>query len=402
MINIRSEIGTLKTVMVHRPGNEFKNIHPSMLAEQLFEDTPYLPDAQAEHDVFTNILREAGAEVLEERDLFIEAMNDSYLRRSFTNEFVAASNLMSAGLAQALTEYYNGLSVEDFVDTIYCGIRADNQDVVDPTSLAGLVAHEELFLVRPLTNAYFTRDSSINVGDSYILCNMAMEERRREPLILKYIVQSAKVYHGKDVKNLYDPRLPYHLEGGNFMVLNDKTICIGCSQRTEAHAIENVADPLFQHGFENIFVFDLGQSRQYMYLDDMLSMVDHDMFIYNPLLSGNVPVYRVHPVYDSDPAAEFVSNDWKKALCKALGVRKLKFIAAGGSDPFSSAWETWNMGSNVLTLAPGEVAGLARAEVTMDLLDKAGVTVHAFSSPELTRGRAGTRCMALPIVRESL
>lgn len=386
--------------MVHRPGNEFKQIHPSLLEEMLFEDTPYLPSAQQEHDVFTGILREAGVEVLEMRELFCDAMRDSWNRNSFTSEFVEASRLPSEGLASSVRSYYDSLDVEEFVETVYCGIRGSNPAVADTTSLAGLVSKQELFMVRPITNSHFTRDSSINVADSYILSRMRMEERRREPLLMKYIIKSARAYRGRAVENLYDPKYHYIIEGGNFMVLSRDVVCIGSSQRTEPQAIEIVADELFRHGFAAVYVFDLAQNRQNMYLDDMLSMVDHETFIYNPLLSGNVPVYRLTFNPDDSPRVEFVSHDWRKALCEALGTSRIKLIPCGGDDPIASAWETWNMGSNVLAIAPGEVVGFVRADVTLDLLDKAGLTVHAFAAPELSRGRGGCRCMCLPINRD--
>ena len=400
MIHVYSEIGTLKTVMVHRPGNELKQIHPSMLEEMLFDDTPYLPSTQAEHDIFTGILRDKGVEVLDMRDLFTDAMRDSWMRTNFTKEFVAASGLPSEGLAESVRSFYDSLDLEDFVETIYCGIRGNNAAISDVTTLAGLVAKQDLFLVKPLTNTHFTRDSSINVGDSYILSRMRMEARRREPIMMKYIVQSAPAYKGKIVDNLYHRKYSYILEGGNFMILNKDTVCIGSSQRTEPQAIEIVAEELFKHGFKSVYVFDLEQNRQNMYLDDMLSMVDHETFIYNPLLSGNVPVYKL--TYDryEEPQASFVSNDWRVALCEALGTDWVNLIPCGGDDPIASAWETWNMGSNVLAIAPGEVIGFLRAEVTLDLLDKAGLKVHAFAAPELSRGRGGCRCMCLPIDRE--
>jgi arginine deiminase len=183
------------------------------------------------------------------------------------------------------------------------------------------------------------------------------------------------------------------------MILSKEVVCIGSSQRTEPQAIEIVAEELFKHGFKAVYVFDLEQNRQNMYLDDMLSMVDHETFIYNPLLSGNVPVYKL--TYDAyeEPHAEFVSNDWRKALCEALGTTSVNLIPCGGDDPIASAWETWNMGSNVLAIAPGEVIGFVRAEVTLGLLEKAGLKVHSFAAPELSRGRGGCRCMCLPIDR---
>ncbi|MDI9589810.1 MAG: arginine deiminase family protein [Acidobacteriota bacterium] len=400
MIHVYSEIGKLKTVMVHRPGNELKQIHPSMLEEMLFEDTPFLPSAQEEHDILTGILRNAGVQVLEMRDLFTDAMRDPWSRTSFTREFVEASNLPSEGLADSVHSHYESLDLDGFVETVYCGIRGSNPAISDVTTLAGLVSKQDLFMVKPLTNTHFTRDSSINVADSYILSRMRMEARRREPIMMRYVTQHAPAYKGKIVENLYDPKHPYVLEGGNFMILNRESICIGCSQRTEPQAIEILSEELFKRGFRAVYVFDLEKNRQNMYLDDMLSMVDHETFIYNPLLSGNVPVYRL--TYDSyeESHAEFVSNDWREALCEALGTNAVNLIPCGGDDPIASAWETWNMGSNVLAIAPGEVVGFLRAEVTLDLLERAGIKVHAFAAPELSRGRGGCRCMCLPIDRE--
>jgi len=400
MIHVYSEIGKLKTVMVHRPGNELKQIHPSMLEEMLFEDTPFLPSTQEEHDTFTKILREAGIEVLEMRDLFTDAMKEPWARTNFTKEFVKACNLPSKGLAKSVRKYYESLDLEDFVETVYCGIRGDNPEIGDATTLAGLVSKQELFLINPLTNTHFTRDSSINVGDSYILSRMRMDARKREPIMMKYIAESAAAYKGKIITNLYNPKYPYVLEGGNFMILNKDVICIGCSQRTEPQAIEVVAEELFKQGFKSVYVFDLEKNRQNMYLDDMLSMVDHDTFIYNPLLSGNVPVYKLTYHDYEDSYAQFVSNDWRKALCEALNTKSVNLIPCGGDDPIASAWETWNMGSNVLAIAPGEVVGFLRAEVTLNLLEKAGLKVHAFAPPELSRGSGGCRCMCLPIDRE--
>lgn len=401
MLQVQSEIGKLNQVIVHRPGNEFKMIHPSMLDEQLFEGTPELAGAQREHDTFTGILRNEGVEVLELRDLFTLAMRDEQARAAFTKEFVAASHIQSQGLAHSLVSYYDSLSVEEFVEAIFVGVRADNENIADPTTLAGLVTKQDLFLVRPLTNAYFTRDACVNANHNYFLSRMATVEREREPLLYKYVIEYTNVYKGKPTKNLYEARYPYHIEGGCYMQLNATTALVGCSPRTDPQAIEALADPLFDQGIENLYVFDFMQSHEALFFDDMLSMVDEETFIYNPLLSGVVPVYKMIPNPDGEVFATFVSEDWQKALAEALGA-KPRFIPCGGTDPITSAWETWNMGSNVLTIAPGEVVGLSRAEVTLDLLDQAGITVHSFASPELTRGRAGCRCMVLPVNRDEL
>ena len=145
MINVHSEIGKLNTVLVHRPGDEFKFIHPSMLAEQLFEDTPYLPSAQREHDSFTGILRNAGVEVLEQSELFTNVMRDDYLRSHFTDEYIAASDIQSVGLAQSLREYYDSLTVEQFVKKSSIIQYSPAALADDADSIMAIARHEGLW-----------------------------------------------------------------------------------------------------------------------------------------------------------------------------------------------------------------------------------------------------------------
>lgn len=201
MIQVNSEIGPLKKVMLHRPGNELKRVHPFHLQEMLFEDTPLLEKAQAEHDTFAGILRENGVEILYQEDMFAQAMKNESERSAFVEEFLDRSAIPSIGLRDRLAEYYNGLPLDEFVERVYTGVLKSEFDGGD--SLGAVTYLDDLFLVNPLPNSYFTRDSSINIADGVILSHMGKPYRQREPLLMKYIHRGADEYRDNPTQDFY-------------------------------------------------------------------------------------------------------------------------------------------------------------------------------------------------------
>lgn len=401
MIQVYSEIGRLRKVLVNKPGNELRQVHPFYLQKMLFEDTPYLKAAQREHDAFTDILREHGVEVFYLRDLFTQAMGHEDARRQFIDEFTDASSIASPSLRQKVQEYYLSLDVSSLVEAIFCGIRSDNEYFAGGTSLGEVTYKDELFIVNPLPNCYFTRDSSINIADSVIIANMSKAFRKREPLLLKYIHQYADDFIDCPTVNLMDNTLPYGIEGGDVIILSDKIICIGCTERTSPGAIEYVAPALFAKGFEKILAFELERGREAMHLDGMLTMVDLDKFIYNPFLSGKVNVFELTPSSGGAMNVRLLTDSWSSIISNAMKTDPT-FIPCGNGDLIASTWEMWNLGSNLLALGPGEAVGYDRNEITLELLDKAGVKVYTFEGAELSRGRGGAHCMTMPLVRDKL
>ena len=138
-----------------------------------------------------------------------------------------------------------------------------------------------------------------------------------------------------------------------------------------------------------------------MHIDGMLTMIDYDKFIVNTFMDGAVNVFELSARTDGTIEASFLTKDWGKVLSKALNTT-VQMIPCGGGDMIQGMWEMWNLGSNVLTIAPGEVVSYDRSWVTLELLDKAGITVHTFGGSELSRGFGGPRCMSMPIVREKI
>ena len=401
MVEVYSEIGKLKKVMVNRPGNEIMQIFPLNLSEMLFEDTPYLAGAQKEHDGFTQILKDQKIEVLYFRDLFQTSIEDKKVRSNFIVDFVDETPFTSESLKHRVQEYYESLSVKELVDSVFCGIRKDNEFFMERKNLADYFSQESPFLVNPMPNSYFMRDSSINIADGVILSNMAKSFRKREPLLLEYVHKYACEFREKPTENLYNRRLPYSIEGGDVAIFSDKVVFIGCTERTEIGAIEFVANSLLKKGFEFIYVFDFQKTRSQMHLDGMLTMINYDTFLVHPLLNGNVRVYKISGL-PGNLRVESMLEEWDVILKKALKLDYAKLIPCGGGDMIQGFWELWNLGANVLTLRPGVVVGYDRNQITLELLDKAGIEVHTFSGSELSRGRGGARCMSMPLVRDKL
>lgn len=399
MIQVYSEIGNLKQVLVHRPGNEIRNLHPIQLGEMLFEDTPYLPAMQNEHDVFTGILRQCGVEVVYLADLMREIFASDEVKKPFVEEYVAASHLRSERIAAIIKEYYLSLDTSDFVETIFTGIRRDHEIFRNGTSLGEVTYPEELFMTNPLPNAYFTRDSSVNVGDGVILSHMSKTARNREPIILRYIHNHASIFADTQIKDFYRHDLPYGIEGGDVVVLSDKAVVIGCTERTATGAIEYIGNNLLDRGFERIYAFEFPKARNFMHIDGLLTMIDYDKFLCMSSLNGNINIYKLTK-QKGVVRTESVLLSWDQMLKNELGLDQITLIPCGNGDPISEAWESWNLGSNVLTIRPGEVVSYNRSDRTLELLDKFGIKVHTFAGAELSRGRGGPRCMSMPIVRE--
>ena len=405
-IHVYSEIGKLKTVMLHRPGKELENLAPDILHRMLIDDIPYLKIAQEEHDAFAHVLRQQGIKVLYLEDLLAESLTDEKVRRAFLDQLLDESSIKKQDpLHQLLLNYLQELPTKEMVKTVIAGIRKSAIHNSTP-SLADLAEDPDYpFYLDPMPNVYFTRDQQAAIGSGMTINRMTFRARRRESLFMETILKNHP-----DFKNATIPvwRDRYHhgrLEGGDELVLNNHVLAVGISQRTSATAITYLAHNLFGHSsYDTVIAIHIPHNHAMMHLDTVFTMINYDQFTVHPAIlhdGGHVDAYIMHPGNNGEISITHETN-LKEILKKALDKPEIDLIPTGGGDPIIAPREQWNDGSNTLAIAPGVVVTYDRNYVSNDLLRKHGILVHEVRSSELSRGRGGPRCMSCPIVREDL
>lgn len=403
-IHVTSEIGKLKTVMLHRPGREIENITPDSMYRLLFDDIPYLPIAQEEHDYFAQTLRDQGIEVLYFEKLAAEALADQDVKEEFVDRMVAESGYAAGLIHDVLKEYLLAMNTQDMVNKIFEGVRREEIDLPHMTLQQAAEDTEWPFIMDPMPNAYFTRDPQASIGDGLSINRMTFPARQRESLITEYIIKHHPRFAGQ-VNVWRDRNHETHIEGGDELVLSDHVFAIGISQRTTADAIEDIAKNLFKKSnYDTVIAIKIPHNHAMMHLDTVFTMIDYDKFTVHPAIldeNGHVDNWVLHPGKDGEITMEH-HTDIKEVLKKALNKDDIDLIPTGNGDPIIAAREQWNDGSNTLAIAPGEVVTYNRNYVSNDLLRKHGILVHEVRSSELSRGRGGPRCMSCPIVREDL
>lgn len=405
-IHVYSEIGKLKTVMLHRPGKELENLAPDILHRMLIDDIPYLKIAQEEHDAFAHVLRQQGIKVLYLEDLLAESLIDEKVRRAFLDQLLDESSIKKQDpLHQLLLNYLQELPTKEMVKTVIAGIRKSAIHNSTP-SLADLAEDPDYpFYLDPMPNVYFTRDQQAAIGSGMTINRMTFRARRRESLFMETILKNHP-----DFKNATIPvwRDRYHhgrLEGGDELVLNNHVLAVGISQRTSATAITDLAHNLFGHSsYDTILAIKIPHNHAMMHLDTVFTMINYDQFTVHPFIldkAGKIDIYVLQPD-DHNGVKITEKNDLVQVLKENLHLSELDLIPTGGGDPIAAPREQWNDGSNTLAIAPGEVVTYDRNYVSNDLLRKHGIIVHEIRSSELSRGRGGPRCMSCPLVREDL
>lgn len=408
-LHITSEIGTLRTVLLHRPGEELENLVPEYLTDLLFDDIPYLKVAQAEHDAFAEVLRSRGIEVLYLDQLVAEALHSDELREQFVDEMLANSKQSGRRVTQVLRQFLLDLPTHAMVRKLMAGVRKD--EVTLPPEhhqqLHDMVQQNHYpFYLDPMPNLYFTRDPAATIGGGLTINKMHWPARRRESLFMRYIIDHHPRFAGKNVPVWYNRDEKFSIEGGDELILSHDTMAIGISERTSPEAIEKMAIKLFAGSpFKKVIAMEIPKSHAFMHLDTVFTMIDRDKFTIHPEIrdnGGKMNCFVLEKV-EGQPYPQIThETDLEHVLRVALALPQVTLIECGGGDAIASAREQWNDGSNTLAIAPGVVVTYDRNYVTNQRLRDAGVEVIEVSGSELGRGRGGPRCMSMPLVREDV
>lgn len=409
-INVTSEIAPLKKVLLHRPGNELLNLTPENLTRLLFDDIPFLPEAQKEHDEFSHILKENGIEVVYLEDLAAEVLNlSNEIEDKFIRQFIYEAGIRTPKYKNLVYEYLKSFkNKKELVLKTMEGIKLEeisrSKREVEK-SLIDLVSEESDFLADPMPNLYFTRDPFASAGSGVILNKMYSITRSRETIYAEYIFNYHPDFKEK-VEKYYDRYLPYHIEGGDVLNLTNKILAVGISQRTEAGAIDELAKNLFKNpncDIDTILAFNIPASRAFMHLDTVFTQIDYDKFTYHPGIMETLQVFEITegdiPESDEDLNVREINGSLEDILEHYLD-RKITLIPCAGGEKTSSEREQWNDGTNTLCIAPGVVIVYNRNNITNNILREHGIKVLEMSSAELSRGRGGPRCMSMPLIRE--
>lgn len=402
-INVTSEIGRLKKVLLHRPGEELENLMPDYLDRLLFDDIPYLKIAQEEHDVFAKVLRDNGVDVVYVEELLKESIEEDEVKEKLIQEFISEAGIWHQERSKGIREYLGTLDNSALIKKMISGIR--KTEIKDFTR-RGLVDYLDIdypFVIDPLPNLYFTRDPFAAIGNGISLHKMRTPTRNRETLFTKYIFKYHPDYAQENVPFWYDRTDKFSLEGGDILILNKNIIGVGISQRTDPTAIEIFAKNVLNgdNDFNRILAFDIPKNRSFMHLDTVFTMVDHDKFTIHPNIEKTITIFSL--TLDGDNIKIEKEHDrLDYILAKYLELDKVELIRCGGKSPVDAAREQWNDGSNTLAIAPAEVVVYSRNYVTNKMLQESGVKTHIIPSSELSRGRGGPRCMSMPLVREDI
>ncbi len=406
-IRVKSEIGPLKKVMLHRPGSELEHLVPGELERLLFDDIPYLKIAQEEHDRFAEILRENGTEVVYLEDLTAQVFQ--YVpetRERFIRQLIQEAGSQSRGYEHLLYDYLSAIRDDlELVKKTMSGVTVQELQADIRKPLVRLIRPRGRFLLDPIPNLYFTRDPFATIGNGVSLNHMYSATRRRETIYGEYILR----YHPDYAPGLpfyYRREYPFAIEGGDVLNLSDSVLAIGLSQRTTPEAVEKLAENIFADPkckIRTILALDIPNIRAFMHLDTVCTQVDKDKFVVHPGILKPLRIYEIRPdAQIGELAVRELEKPLDEVFAEYLKQDQVTLIRCGGNDRIVSEREQWNDGSNTLCVAPGKVIVYDRNAITNEILRDHGLTVLEMPGSELSRGRGGPRCMSMPLEREDL
>ncbi|KAA1251571.1 arginine deiminase [Mycobacterium simiae] len=393
-----SEVGTLRVAILHRPGTELRRLTPRNSDQLLFDGLPWVSRAQDEHDQFAALLRSRGVEVLLLSELLTEALGSGAARMQGVAAAVDARRL-GMPLAQDLSVYLRSLDPIRLAHVLTAGMTFHElpSDIQTDVSLVVRMHQDADFVIEPLPNLVFTRDSSIWIGPRVVIPSLALRARVREASLTDIIYAHHPRFTG--VRRAYESRTA-PVEGGDVLLLAPGVVAVGVGERTSPAGAEALARSLFDDNLAHtVLAVPIAQKRAQMHLDTVCTMVDIDAVVMYAAVVDSLQAFTLRRTPDGvtiSDAAPFL-----QAAAEAMGIDKLRVIDTG-LDPVVAEREQWDDGNNTLAVAPGVVVAYERNAQTNARLEAAGIEVLTIAGSELGTGRGGPRCMSCPAARDPL
>ncbi len=396
---VTSEVGRLRTVLLHRPGAELSRLTPRNNADLLFDGLPWVGRAQEEHDGFAAALRTRGVEVLYLQELLVATLAHPEARAEVVQSVVAPT-VVGPQLASVLRAWLLDLPSEDLAGILVAGLTHEELPEHGPDGVVARLATTGQFLVRPLPNLLFTRDSSVWVDDHVAVTSPSMLARQRERALTGAVYRYHPRFSGTPL--LYGgSSSEAWFEGGDVLVLAPGVLAVGTGQRTTPAGVEAFALRVFAAGIAHtVLAVPIAQERATMHLDTICTMVDRDAVVMFPAVAHTLSAFPVTSAGEGQLAVGD-PRPFLEAAAAAMGIEALRTIDTG-LDPVTAEREQWDDGNNTLAIAPGLVVAYERNVVTNQALERAGIEVVPIAGSELGSGRGGPRCMSCPVLREPL
>lgn len=388
-----SEVGRLRSVLLHRPGPELKRLTPRNNDALLFDGIPWVDRAQQEHDAFAQVLIDHGVEVVYLLDLLVETLEIPEARARCVDAAVTDPR-HGETLRRVLRAHLDGLHPEDLAAALTAGLA--HEELPGGTGLTFNLMDRHDFVIPPLPNLLFTRDSSVWIGDRVAVTSLAMPARQRETSLTGAIYDHHPRFAGTATAYTADLE---HVEGGDVLLLARGVVAVGTGERTTPAGVERLARNMLGAGLAHtVLAVPIAQDRATMHLDTVCTMVDVDAVVMYPNIAHELRAYEITMTGD-DLVVSAESGPFLDVAAKAMGIDTLRMIETG-LDPVTAEREQWDDGNNTLAIGPRLAVAYERNVETNARLESAGIDVVRIAGSELGSGRGGPRCMSCPLERD--